>query len=378
MKKEEKKVRKEKREEEIKERLKSAEKFAKELRKKLGDKVMCVVVWGSVSRGEHTKKSDTDVFVVLDDTKLEEDVPLDIKDRIRFKIMELAQSIDKRITLQYFAFLTEFWDDLRHGEPLVIEVLRWGIPVFDVGIFAPAKRLLQRGKITSTREAIARRLSLATAGLRSVQGRIFSAPHYLEQAMANAGQAPIMLTGRYPPGKEKVGEVLEELFVKTNMLEKEYADIAREISEFNKKSERGEIKVTGQLLDEYINKTERFIKRMYDLVAQIGAKRRFRDIIEDYKNFLRVNIAALKYKGIEPPEKREDLPKVVIENLHLKETHAKLFEKWEHLLEKIKNKKEEEMDEKEIYEVRQETREFMEEMWKIIREMKSAGKQEKV
>lgn len=356
-------------------RLKLVERFAKELRDKLGDKVMCIVIWGSVAREEHTEKSDTDVFIVLDDTKLEEDVPPDIKDRIRFKIMELAQSIDKRITLQYFAFLTEFWDDLRHGEPLVIEVLRWGIPVYDVGIFSPAKRLLQRGKIASTREAISRRLSLALAELKSVQGKIISAPHYLEQAMANAGQAPIMLMGRYPPGKEKVGEVLEEMFVKNKLLEKEYVDIARNIHEFKSKAERGEIKVTGKSLDSYIKKTDKFIKRMYELVRQLGERRRVKDIIEDYKMFLRANIVALKYKGIEPPENREDLPKTVMENLQIKESHAKLFGKWESLLEKIKSKKAQELDDKEIYEIRVETREFLGDMWKIIRELKAEKKE---
>ena len=87
-------------------RLASAEKFAKELVKKLGDKVKCVVVWGSVTRNEHTPESDIDTFVLLDDTKLAEDVPLDVKEKIRWKVADLAKEIDPRITLQYFTFLT--------------------------------------------------------------------------------------------------------------------------------------------------------------------------------------------------------------------------------------------------------------------------------
>ncbi len=349
-------------------RLNSVKKFSDELVKKLGDKVKCVVVWGSVTRGEHTPESDIDTFVLLDDTKLAEDVPLDIKEKIRWKVAELAKKIDPRITLQYFSFLTEFWDDLRHGEPLVIDVLRWGIPIYDVGIFTPAKKLLERGKISSSREAIMRRMSLASAGFKQCEYRLRKQiPFYLEQAMANAGQAPIMILGSLPPGKEAVGKTLDNLFVKSKMLEKEYADLANEIHEFAKNAEKGKIEVTGQLVEEYIQKTDKFIKRMYQLVGQLGERRKIQDLIETYKLFLKVNVAALKSKGINPPKKKEDLPKVVKNNLHFKESYLKLFEKWDGLLEKIKEKKLKEIKDNEIYELKGETRAFISEIGRDLR-----------
>ncbi|MDY6768818.1 MAG: nucleotidyltransferase domain-containing protein, partial [Candidatus Nanohaloarchaea archaeon] len=163
-------------------RREKVEDFADQLTEKLGEKVKCVAVYGSVSRGEHTHESDIDTFVVLDDTKLEQDVPKEAKDKIRKKVTDLAKEVDEKITIQYLAFLTEFWDAVRKGEPLIISVLRNGDPVYDVGIFAPAKRMLERGKIQSSREAVQKRLKLAASGYKKAEKEVRSSiPFKLEQ-----------------------------------------------------------------------------------------------------------------------------------------------------------------------------------------------------
>ncbi|PSH01285.1 MAG: hypothetical protein BRC26_03910, partial [Nanohaloarchaea archaeon QH_8_44_6] len=145
---------KEMREKSKERRMDSVEEFSDKLLDKLGDKVKCVAVWGSVPKGEHGYESDIDTLVILDDTKLQKDVPEDARKKIRSKVTKLAKETDERITIQYFPFLTEFWDSLRNGEPLVIEAVRNGEAVYDVGIFMPAKRLLERGKISGTQESV--------------------------------------------------------------------------------------------------------------------------------------------------------------------------------------------------------------------------------
>jgi len=181
-------------------RMDKVEEFSDLLVDKLGDKVMCVAVYGSVPEGRHTHESDIDTFVVLDDTKLEKGVSDDAKDKIRKKVTKLAKETDDRITIQYFSFLTEFWDSVSKGEPLIVAILRKGEPVYDVGVFMPAKRMLERGDISSSKEAVRKRLKMAAAGMKKCEKRLRSSiPHTLEQAMANAGQAPIMLTGKTPP-----------------------------------------------------------------------------------------------------------------------------------------------------------------------------------
>jgi predicted nucleotidyltransferase len=355
-------------------RFESVEEFSKQLNEKLGDKVKVVAVWGSVPQGEHGVESDIDTLVILDDTKLKKDVPKDAKKKIRRKVTSLADEVDERITIQYFPFLTEFWDSLRKGEPLAIEAVRNGEAVYDTGMFMPAKRLLERGKISGTQESVKKRLKLAATGYKKAEKNMKSSiPHKLEQVMANAGQAPIMLVGKTPPGKEKVPETLEEMFVEKDLLEEEYVEMAQEIYDFGDTGEKNPEEVTGQALDEHLEKTDEFVRRMHKLVSQLGARKKVKDIVDDYKNFLKANVAALKSNGVEPPQDKDDLPEVVEENLDFGEEHMAMFDKWDDIISKVRDKSMDDVDEKELYELKSDTREFISDVGKDIQDMKKDG-----
>jgi predicted nucleotidyltransferase len=366
---------KEMREKSQERRMESVEEFAEKLNEKLGEKVKVVAVWGSVPQGEHSVESDIDTLVVLDDTKLKGDVPKDAKKKIRRKVTSLANEVDERITIQYFPFLTEFWDSLRKGEPLAIEAVRNGETVYDTGMFMPAKRLLERGKISGTRESVKKRLKLAASGYKKAEKNMRSSiPHKLEQVMANAGQAPIMLVGKTPPGKEKVPETLEDMFVEKDLLEEEYVEMAQEIYDFGDKGEKNPDEVTGEALEEHMEKTDKFVKRMHKLVSQLGARKKVKDIVDDYKKFLKANVAALKSQGVEPPEDKDELPGVVEENLDVDEDHVEMFDRWEDIISKVKEESMDEVDEKELYELKSDTREFVSDVGKDIQKMKRGDK----
>ena len=358
-------------------RMEAAQEFSDKLNEKLGDKVKCVAVWGSVAKGEHGRESDIDTLVILDDTKLQKDVPDDAKKKIQKKVTDLAKETDERITIQYFPFLTEFWDSLRKGEPLAIEAVRNGEPVYDTGLFMPAKRLLQRGKISGTQESVRKRLKVGAAGYKKAEKNVKSSvPHKLEQAMASAGQAPIMLAGKNPPAKENVPEVLEEMFVEEGMLEQEYADMAEDLHDFGNKGEKHPEEVTGEEVDEHLEKTDDFIRRMHQLVSEMGARKKVQNLVDDYKKFLKANVAMLKSQGVEPPEDKDDLPSVVEENLDVDEEHIEMFEKWDSIIEKVKEEDLDEVNEKELYELKNGSREFISEVGQDLREMKETEAEE--
>jgi len=359
--------------------MKAAEEFSDKLEEKLGDKLKVVAVWGSVAKGEHGHDSDIDTLVILDDTKLREDVPEDARKKIQRKVTEAAKETDDRITIQYFPFLTEFWDSLRKGEPLAIEAVRHGEPVYDTGLFMPAKRLLQRGKISATQESVKKRLKLAAVGYKKAEKKFNSSiPHELEQVMANAGQAPIMLQGKNPPPKEKVPEVLNEMFVENDLLEEEYVEIAQELYDFGDIGEKNPEEVKGQQVEENLEKADDFVRRMHQLVSQLGAQKKVQNVVEDYKQFLKANVAALKARDIQPPEDREKLPEVVAENLDVEEDHVEMFDRWESVIEKIKNREMDEVNEKEIYDLKNETKEFVSEVGRDLQKMKEEKEAENI
>ena len=368
---------KEMREKSQERRLEAAEQFSDLLNEKLGEKVKAVAVWGSVSKGDHEYDSDIDTLVILDDTQRETEVAEDAKMKIQRKVSSLAEEVDERITIQYFPLLTEFWDALRKGEPLAIEAVRNGESVYDEGIFMPAKRLLERGKIGGTRESVRKRLKLAAGGYQKAEKNLKSStPHKLEQAMANAGQAPIMFVGKQPPAKEKVPEILEEMFVKEDLLEEKYVDIAQELYDFGDKGEKTPEDVTGQEVDEHLQKTDEFVKRMHELVSQLGARQKVQNVIDDYKQFLKANVAALKAEGIEPPQDREDLPETVENELEQGERLREMFDEWENVIDHIKSEQLDEVNEKELYDLKTRTQEFVSDVSQDLQEMKEEAAEE--
>nr|EGQ40969.1 MAG: nucleotidyltransferase domain protein [Candidatus Nanosalinarum sp. J07AB56] len=353
-------------------RMEAAEEFSEKLNEKLGDKVKVVAVWGSVPKGEHGYDSDIDTLVILDDTKLERDVPKDAKKKIQKKVTNLAKETDERITIQYFPFLTEFWDSLRQGEPIAVEAIRNGEAIYDTGIFMPAKRLLERGKIKSSRESVKKRLKTAAAGYKKAENNMKSSiPHKLEQVMANAGQAPIMLTGRNPPPKEKVPEVLDEMFVEKDMLEQEFVENARELHDFGNKGEKESDNVTGQEVEEHLEMADDFVRRMHELVSQLGTRRKVKGVYDDYKKFLKANVAMLREQGVEPPENREDLPDAVRQELDLPDDEIEMFEQWNEVISTIKEESLDEVNEKDLYDLKDRTREFVSKVGEDLKEKKA-------
>lgn len=355
-------------------RFKAAEEFSDALVDKLGDKVMCVAVYGSVPEGNHSHESDIDTFVVLDDTKLQRDVPKDAKKKIRRKIIQLAKDMDDRITIQYFSFLTEFWQSLRDGDPLLVTVLRIGEPVYDKGIFRAGKRLVQRGKIKSTRESVMKRLKMGSRSYKTAEKMLtHKIPFRLEQAMAAAGQAPVMMSGAAPPGKHDVDKVLRDRFVEKDMLDDKYVSIAQDLQDFADRAEKDKGEITGAMVDEHLEKADDFIERMHKLVGEIGAKRKVSDIMRDYKMFLKANVAALKAEDVEPPEDREELPGTVREHIDLSEEEEELFDRWETVLAKMKAKELDDVDEKELYTLKNDTREFVSRIRSDLKEEKGSA-----
>lgn len=354
-------------------RMNAVQEFSDRLNDKLGDKVKVVAAWGSVPKGKHGYDSDIDTLVILDDTKLENDVPGSAKNKIQKKVTGLAKKVDPRITIQYFPFLTEFWDSLRKGEPLAVEAIRNGDAVYDTGIFMPAKRLLQRGKIESSQESVKKRLKAAAAGYKKAEKKMKKIPHKLEQVMANGGQAPIMLLGRNAPPKEKVPDMLEEMFVENDMLEQEYVEKARELYEFGDTGEKESEKITGQNVQEHLDIADDYVRRMHKLVSQVRTKNRVDGIYKDYKKFLKANVAMLKEEGIEPPEDREDLPDIVEEELDLEESELELFSQWNEVMEEIRDENMEDVNRKQLHDLREKSRSFVSGVGRDLKSKKASA-----
>ena len=358
-------------------RFKIAHKFTKKLIEKFKRSVKAVVVYGSTATGKHKKTSDIDIFVIMDDTKIEQEIPQEVKDRIWNEMLKIAKDTDKNITLQAFMFITEFWENLRTAEPVLIAILRSGVPVFDVGIFMPAKRMLQRGKIPTTQEAVQKKISAAPQFVDYAESRVKSAGHYLEQAMATAGNAALMYIGRMPQNKEDVPGALDESFVKEKLLEDRYVLDAENIRKFAKEIEHKkgkDMEGIGAEVDKHLKMTNEFVKRMQDLIKELEQRRKSNVLMKTYKTFLKANVGALKYIGIKPPESLNDLPQIMQNNFpELKDQYTDLFTTLTKNLTLIKKGKAKAIPERDIYQLREQTKTFVIQLGKKLKDLKDKG-----
>ena len=373
-----KKLQEEKRKKDFEKRMEVARRYAAKLIQKYKKRVKAVVVYGSTAKGTHHEKSDLDIFVVMDDTGIEEEVPDQIKDQIWDELVRIARDVDERITIQAFMFLTEFWDNLRMAEPVLISILRYGIPVYDVGVFMPAKRMVQRGMVPTTKEAVDKKISAAPKFVDYAVSRVKSAAHYLEQAVASAGNAALMMIGRLPVNKEEVADALEATLVARGMLDRSVVDDIRAVHKFAKDVEYmppEESKDIGKMVDEYIERARKVVDAIKSLIDSMGMRHKGNVLIETYKMFLKADVVALRRVGIEPPEELKDLPAVMHSTFpEVREQHEYLFNIMMKYLEMVKEGKEEDIPEEKIYEIREKTKEFVEALEKLLEKKKVKGK----
>lgn len=124
-----------------------------EIIKQFGTLIKSVIVFGSFARADISQESDIDILLLIDDASI--GLTAEVRAYYDKELQRILEAEKKRTRFHVTtATLTEFWDALLRGDPLIITILRSGIPIADAGFFAPIKILLKRGKIRPTHEAM--------------------------------------------------------------------------------------------------------------------------------------------------------------------------------------------------------------------------------
>ena len=240
--------------------------FATKVYKNFKEVVKSVVLFGSVPKKEAKAKSDIDLIVIIDDCTIEWDQEL-----IAWYREELAKLIAKEKYAKDLhvntVTLSTFWEELKAGEPLVINVLRYGEALIDFGgFFNPLKILLAKGRIRPSPEAVFTTMKRAPDHLGRARGAILGSVEGFYWATVDAAHAALMAVNEIPPSPEHVSEMLNEKFVNKKMLNKKYVDYYEEIRKIAKEIIHGDVtEVDGRKVDDLKNKAEEFVKVLRDL-----------------------------------------------------------------------------------------------------------------
>jgi len=244
--------------------------FASKTYQKFRDVVKAIVMFGSAVKQKAKEKSDIDIVIIIDDCTVNWDEELIAWYREELAKIIAAQKYPKELHVNTVT-LTAFWEELRAGEPLIINVLRYGEPLVDLGgFFDPLKVLLAKGRIRPTPEAVFTTMQRSEQHLGRANANLLNSVEGFYWAMVDASHGALMSLHVIPPSPEDIGELLKEQLVDKDILKKEYVNWYENVREKAKGILHGEInKLSGKELEDLQRKSEEFVRELNEIAKAL-------------------------------------------------------------------------------------------------------------
>jgi predicted nucleotidyltransferase/uncharacterized protein (UPF0332 family) len=344
---------------------------------KYSDRVKCIIMMGSVARGEYKTKSDIDVFIVIDDT--EKEITPEEKNEIDEDLEKMATEISEDISIQPSYTLTEFWDYARVCHPIIYNFIKEGKTLYDAGFFMPIKRLLEMGKIPATREAIESYMEGAPKKLmRAKTVKLLMLAEDCYYAMLNTAQAVLMFMGLEPPVPNKAYDEVKKYLVEPGILEQQYADWLKEIIDVRKKIEHKELMdVTGAFVDEWIDKADKFIEKMFQLLSVLEFRKKEKILERTHEVMYKAAIAALKTLN-KLPERTEEIPNAFktefVDNKLVEGYYWDIWKKIEEMRDLAEKQNLDKIPDKDVYQMREYVRNLIRDLAKVLKKQEKEEK----
>ena len=248
--------------------------FATKVYQKFDKLVKSIVLFGSQAKNTAVSGSDIDIIIVIDDASISWDQELIAWYREELGKIIKVNPYKKELHINSIK-LTTWWQDLTHGDPVVINIIRFGEPLLDFGgFFSPLKILLQEGKIHSTPEAIYTALQRTPVHIARSHASELNAVEGLYWAMVDSSHAALMAAKQIPPSPEHIPIMLKEVFVDTGSLKMNYVVMYRDLYVLHRKIVHSEIvDLKGAEIDVWQEKTKQFVQEMTRLVKEIIEKK---------------------------------------------------------------------------------------------------------
>ena len=244
--------------------------FSTKVYQKFDRLVKATILFGSVARHNEIIGSDIDIILIVDDAtvRFDEELIVWYREELGKIIQENPYKRDLHInTIK----LTTWWHDILMGDPVVINILRYGETLIDSGgFFNPLKMLLQDGKINITPEAIYAILNRIPNHIIKSKISEMSSIEGSYWAMIESSQALLMSVKVMPPSPEHIPLLLKEHFVDKGLLKIKYVTDVRDIFELHRKIIHGEMRdIDGKIVDFWQNKAEDYFKVILKLIDEI-------------------------------------------------------------------------------------------------------------
>jgi len=242
--------------------------FATEAYKIFQHIVKSIVLFGSVAK-DSKQQNDIDIIIFVDDATIQWDEELIAWYREELQKIVAKNKHRDKLHINTVT-LSVFWDEFKNGEPVALNIVRYGKTLIDFGgFFDPLKMLLAKGKVKPSAEAIYNALRRAPHHLSRARYGLYLAIDSLYWAMVDSSHAALMIDGKIAPSPEHIPEMLEEYFVKKRMLDKKYVKLYREIYGIIHSLNKSNIFIPSKKIDEYQKEVDKFVGVMAGIVKKL-------------------------------------------------------------------------------------------------------------
>lgn len=244
-----------------------ARRFASLMYKEFGTFLKGIILFGSTLKEPSGPKKDIDILIILDDVTVSFSRELVEAYRIITEKIIADVSPDK-LHVQSMKF-TSFWEYVRNGDPVAINILRNGLALVDTGFFDPLQALLEQGRIRPSQESIYTYFTMAPASLSRAKQHLLTAGVDLYWAAIDSAHAALMKMGEIPPSPDHVADLLERKLVAGKHIKPKYADSMRKLYLLFKKITHREIhELTGEQYEYYKKLSEDFVNGMKQYIEK--------------------------------------------------------------------------------------------------------------
>lgn len=244
--------------------------FATQAYKQFQHIIKSIILFGSTTKDKASEKSDIDLIIVVDDCTIKWDEELIAWYREELAKLVAKQKYNKRLHINTVT-LSVFWENVLKGEPVIINIIRYGLALIDFGgFFEPLKILLAKGRIRPSEEAIYTALKRAPVHMSRAKYSVLASVEAYYWAMVDSAHAALMAADKTPPSPEHIPAMLTETFVRKNKLNKKYVNWFKEIYSAAHHISHGNISdFSGKEIHLYKERADKFVGEMAKLVKKL-------------------------------------------------------------------------------------------------------------
>lgn len=242
--------------------LKIATAFSHAVLKELKTYIKAIVLFGSTVTEKKliVGERDIDLLIIVDDLGVR--ITPEFVETYRIIVEKLALRYSKRIHITTLKF-TNFWEYMRVGDPIGINMLRSSFPLYDTGFFEPLQSLLRSGRIKPTQESVWTYFARAPSTLKNSKWHILQATIDLYWAVIDSAHAALMAQGETPPSPDHVADLMEKKLAKPGLIDPKYVEVMRKFYRLSKMITHREIQeIKGARYEDYFKEAAEFVEAM--------------------------------------------------------------------------------------------------------------------